>query len=195
MTGSTARQRVVGTISSAGFAGGHRFVVGSWRVTPIGPFCDVMWADPSSHRTLLASSDEAAGFITSIYDFDEVRTLALSVTSDGRTTRVDSDVLRLWLEGGRLRPLPLPRPLWFTRYAEAPIARLLMGVHTCGVAPSGAREWYQTTGWRYVRSGGAVLNGEDLGPPGSPRPPLRVGFSEPPPKPSIVSVRVTIEPA
>lgn len=193
MTGGRPRERVVGTISSAGFAGGHRFVVGSWRVTPIGPFCDVMWADAAGHRTLLASSDEAAGFITSIYGFDEVRTLELTVESDGRTTRVDSDVLRLQLEGGRLRPLPVPRPLWFTRYAEAPFARLLMGVRTCGVAPSGAREWYQTSGWRYVHGGGAVLNGVDLGDPGSPRPALRVGFSEPPPKPSIVSVRVTIE--
>lgn len=187
------RVQVRGHISSAGFAGGHRFVVGHWPVSPIGPLSDVMWGTPEGERILLVPSEEAATFVGSIYAFDDVRVGRLDVTCDGRVTTVSGHGVDLHLVGGRRIPIPVPRPLSITRFVEAPIARALMGVETFGVSPLGATEWYQTRGWRWISSGSAYLDGVDLGRPGPLETPMGVGFSEPPPRPSIVSVHVTID--
>lgn len=186
------RTQVRGTISSAGF-GGHRFVVGHWSESPIGVLSDVMWATPDDERILLVGSDDGAAFITSIYDFDDVRVGPLATTSDGRTTTAHGHGLDLELVGGRARPIPFRRPLAVTRFIERPIARRLMDVQTFGVSSQGVREWYQARGWRWVESGHATLDGVDLGAPGPVAAPLGVGFSEPPRRPSIVTVDVTIE--
>lgn len=183
---------VDGHISSAQF-GGHRFVVGHWPISPIGPMGDVMWRRLDGTRVLLAPSDEAADYISGIYDFDEVDVAPLRVDSDGRVTTVASARLSITLAGGRLRPVPVPRPRWFTKLVEAPIAQALMGVHAVGTSPTGVREWYQTRGWRWVRTGSATLDGVDLGPPQHFTGAVGVGFSEPPPRPSVVTVRVSIE--
>ena len=191
----SGRVVVRGTISSAGFRSGDRFVVGHWPASPIGPMHDVMWATPDDRRILLAPTQPVAAFITSIYDFDEVRIGPLDVIADGRRTQVDGHGLELDLRGGRRWPLPLPsrRPLRFTRSVEAPIARRLMGVETYGVSPVGATEWYQATGVRWVVDGSGRVHGVDIGSPGRVDRPVRVGFSEPPARPSIVAVRVTID--
>lgn len=68
-----------------------------------------------------------------------------------------------------------------------------MGVETYGVSPTGVREWYQSRGWRWVVDGRARWNGTDLGPPGPIHQPMGVGFSEPPPRPSIVAVTTVID--
>ena len=190
---SKRRVVVVGTISSTGFRDGHRFVIGHWFNTPIGPLNDVMWVKPDDKRVLLAPSREAATFITSIYEFDEVRIGPLSVKSDGRSTEVRGHGVEIDLSGGRYRPLPIARPLIITRFIEAPIARALMGVETFGTSPKGVREWYQARGWRWVIGGGASIDGYDLGLPERIERPVAVGFSEPPRRPSIVAVKVTIE--
>lgn len=192
-TDRTSRVFVAGTISSAAFASGDRFVVGHWPQSPIGPMGDVMWADPTGRRTLLAPSAAVAEFVTSIYDFDEVRVEALTVRSDGRTTTAVGPALDLHLNGGRRWPIPFRRPLAITRFVEAPIARAVMGVETYGTSRKGAREWYQSTGWRWLTDARAALDGRDLGPLVRFEEPVGVGFSEPPNKPSIVAVRVTIE--
>lgn len=191
-----ARERVQGTISSIGFDSGHRFVVGCWDESPIGRLVDVMWATPADHRILLAPHDEAADFVTSIYTFDEVRVGHLSVRSDGRETRVDGGDhhgLELAMRGGRRRAIPFRRPLAVTRWIERPIARALMGVETYGTSPTGSVEWYQASGWRWVEEAEGTLDGNDLGAMAPLWPPVGVGFSEPPRRPSIVSVAVTIE--
>jgi len=173
-----------------------------------------MWATPDDERVLLAPSERVAAFVTAIYDFDDVRVGALDIASDGRRTTArwrgsdgtgsrvaphiasgprSGDELEVALTGGRLRPVPFPRPRAVTRYIEAPIARALMAVETYGTSPTGAREWYQTRGWRWVVDGRASVDGRDLGRPMSIDRPVGVGFSEPPRRPSIVSVRVAIE--
>lgn len=184
---------VRGTISSVGFASGDRFVIGCWSESPVGRLVDVMWATPSGHRTLLTDTGDGATFITSIYDFDTVEVVPLDVRSSGATTSVSSEGLRLELHGGRRRPIPFPRPRSVTRHLEAPIARRLMGVECYGTSPRGAKEWYQTRGWRWVTAAEGRLDGRDLGALTTLRPPLGVGFSEPPERPSIVDVRVAIE--
>lgn len=187
------RVTVRGTISSAGFASGDRFVVGHWPISPVGPMGDVMWGTPEGRRILLAPSDAVADFVTSIYDFDEIRIGPLTTASDGRVTTAQGFGLDLRLVGGRKVPIPFPRPLSVTRFVEAPIARALMGVETFGTSNRGATEWYQSRGWRWVEDGHAVLDGQDLGAPGAVEPPLSVGFSEPPSRPSVVDVHVTID--
>ena len=190
---SASRARVVGTISSAAFTSGDQFVVGHWPESPVGPICDVMWLDATGTRTLIASSDTAAEFITSIYAFDRVDVAVLRVRCEANTTTATSDELFIEMVGGRLRPVPLRRPLWVTRYVEAPIARRLMGVETYGTSPTGTREWYQTRGWRWVTTATGRHRGRDLGPMVEFNRPMNVGFSNPPTRGSIVSVAVSIE--
>lgn len=186
-------ERVVGTITSTGFASGDQFVVGRWETTPVGAFGDVMWRSPSGHRTLFASSDAAAEYITAIYAFDQVMVVDLSVVGDRRSTTVESARLSLQLRSGRRRPIPLRRPRAVTRWIEAPIARRLMGVEVHGTSPLGVREWYQSSGWSWIDAGRGELDGADLGGVTRLEHPMGVGFSDPPPRPSIVSVRVAIE--
>jgi starvation-inducible DNA-binding protein len=189
-----ARRSVVrGTISSAGFEAGHRFVVGHWPVSPIGPMADVMWITGQDERILLVHRKDVADFITSIYEFDEIRVAPLSVQCDNRRLRVRGHGVELELLGGGRRPVPIRRPLAVTRFVEAPIARALMGTRTYGISPTGAREWYQTSGWRWVVGGSVTVDGRDLGPPRPIERPVGVGFSDPPRRPSMVSVKVTVE--
>lgn len=190
----SGRVHVAGTISSVAFESGDRFVVGNWAQSPIGPMFDVMWADPDGRRTLLVPDERIGGFITQIYDFDDLVVEPFEVVGDDRTTRVDSARLNLQMQGGVKVPiLPPRRPLAFTRWVEAPLARLLLGVNAHGTSPTGAVEWYQATSLRWVSSAAATRNGTNLGPSRRITDPLRVGFSEPPARPSIVSVRVTID--
>ena len=184
--------RIKGVISSAGFAQGNRFVVGHWDHSPIGPFGDVMWGTPDGRRILLAGSQNVADFVTSIYNFDDVRIGKLKTESDGRETSVDGLGLNLYLLGGVSRVIPFPRPLWFTKFVERPLAKSLMGVETFGTSSRGVSEWYQARKWRWVKSGTAVLDGNDLGELSNFSQPIEVGFSEPPTKPAIVSLQVAI---
>jgi hypothetical protein len=181
---------VKGTISSAAFAG-QQFVTGCWFSSPVGPIGDVMWSLPDGTRRLLTSSQNAADLICDIYEFDDVCIAPLDVLSDGLVTSVSGHGLDLELRGGFAWLLP-PRPLWVTRWIEAPAARALMGVNAYGVSPRGRREWYQARSLRWVQSGRASLNGVELGEPQSFSRPMEVGFSDPPKRPSIVSLSVTI---
>jgi len=185
--------RIKGSISSAGFAQGNRFVVGNWEHSPIGPFGDVMWGTPEGQRILLVGSQVVADFVTSIYDFDDVRIGDLEIKSDGHETTVKGFGLNLRLSGGVARMIPFPRPLLFTRFVERPLANALMGVETFGTSSRGVSEWYQARQWRWVTSGHAALDGNNLGSPIPFSQPINVGFSEPPEKPSIVSLQVAIK--
>jgi len=183
---------MAGTISSCGFDSGDRFVVGAWRRSPIGPTIDVMWARPDGTRVLLAPDDETADFVTSVYAFDEVRTLELVATATARRLVLQSELLELRLRAdGPSFVLP-PRPLWFTRFVERPAAWALMGVRTWGTSPTGVQEWYQARRCTFVSSARATLGGVDLGGRRPLRPACGFGFSESPPWPSIVEVRPTL---
>jgi hypothetical protein len=182
-----------GVIGAAGFASGHRVVVGHWTRSPVGPLADVMWASPSGLRTLYAPSPAGADFVTSVYDFDQVVVdPALVVTGDGRSLSVSIPSLsaHVALGAGPGWHLPPPvRPAWVTRWVERPIARALMGVETYGVSPTGVEEWYQATAWRPVVTARATVAGTDLGGLALVDPPCRFGFSEPPRRPSLTEVR------
>lgn len=176
-------------IASSGFASGDRVVVGWWSSTPVGPMADVMWARPDGERVLLAPDQGAAAFITAVYDFDRVEIVDLTAVGDRRTLSLSAGDLDLNLRAGRGVPLPGPRPAWFTRWVEAPVARAVFGVRTYGTSPTGVREWYRADRWMPLAGAAGVLAGTDLGAMGPLTPPLGVGFSEPPRRPSWVRVR------
>jgi hypothetical protein len=185
-------ERLRGTISSVGVATGDRIVVGAWQRSPLGPIADVMWAQPDGTRVLLAPSDEVAAYVGAIYRFDRVEVVPFSWSSSPTALRVAAGPLAVELTargGGRV---PVPRPWWFTRRVEAPIARRVMGVEVHGTSPLGAEEWYQARAWRWVDGGRVTIDGEDQGPLGPPLPALGVGFSEPPPRAAITDVAVRI---
>ena len=147
---------------------------------------------PDGQRILLAGNQKVADFVTSIYNFDDVRIGDLQTESDGRVTTVEGLGLNLHLSGGIARVIPFSRPLSFTRFVERPLAKFLMGVETFGTSSRGVSEWYQAKQWRWVKSGTAVLDGNNLGELSNFSQPIEVGFSEPPSKPAIVSLQVAI---
>jgi len=181
---------MAGVIASCGFASGDRFVVGRWDRSPVGPTIDVMWAQPDGHRVLLAPDAVTAEFVTAVYGFDEV-VVAPFARGDRAPTVVDvvTGRLRLRMQAGpAVLRLP-PRPCWFTRWVEGPVAKRLLDVDTYGVSPTGVEEWYQARTLRFVASATASVDGRDLGAVAPVDPRCGFGFSEPPRRPSIVAVR------
>jgi hypothetical protein len=184
------RYELRGRIAATGFTSGDRVVIGMWDASPIGPFADVMWAEPDGTRVLHASP-RAASFITAVYQFDRVVDHEVVATFDGRTIRVTVGEFELALTGGVAVAFP-PRPPWVTRHVEAPLARRLMAVETFGTSPTGVDEWYRARSVRRVRSV-SVRGPRDLGPMASLEEPCRFGFSEPPRFASITEVRPLLE--
>ena len=182
-----------GSIVSSGFASGDRVVVGHWAVSPVGPITDVMWSSPSGERTLFAPDAEAAEFITGVYEFDSVEVVDVRAAERPRGLDLTFDDRTLAFTARRGIRIPVPRPAWFTRYVEGPIARRLMGVHTYGVSPTGVQEWYRADRWAPLRSATATVAGESLGAMAPLRPACGFGFSEPPARPSWVDVRPLLE--
>jgi hypothetical protein len=182
---------LVGVISSAGFASGHRFVCGVWATSPLGPIVDLMWATPSGTRRLVAPDPGVAAFVSAVYHFDEVVVSPLTARVEGRSLTVDAPEFGLVLKAraGRGWPVPLPGPAWFHRRLAGPVARRALGVRTYGVSSTGVREWYRARWYRPLVEASATLGGQDLGVLAPLDPPVRFGFSEPPRPPSMVWVR------
>lgn len=171
-------------------------MVGTWETSPVGRLDDLMWASPDGRRRLLASTPAAAEYVAGVYGFDEVVVTPLAVDLHGRFLhlRAPAAGVELHLTGGRFAVgLPGPRPAWFTRWVEGPIARRLLGVNTYGVSPSGVREWYRAVSVRRIVAGWASVDGRDLGRLGPIDPPAAFGFSEPPRFPSMVGVHPVLE--
>lgn len=180
-----------GTIASAGFSSGHRFVVGHWDESPIGPLDDLMWARPDGVRTLLVPGPEAADLITAVYLFDRVEIVPVNCLLDGALLVATAGGLRVTMLGGRPWPIPLSRlrSRAAGRRVERLVARGLLGVRTWGVSPTGVLEWYRADEYRRVVAAEASLEGRDLGRARRFHEPARFGFSEPPRHPSMVGVR------
>ncbi|MGH9264592.1 MAG: hypothetical protein ACRD1D_07865 [Acidimicrobiales bacterium] len=169
--------------------------MGTWQASPVGRLDDLMWARPDGRRLLVAATHEGADYVSGVYGFDEVVVGPLRVRLAGRSLDLFAPGLglELHLTAGWAVSLPSPRPPWFTRWVEGPIARLLLGVHTYGVSPSGVQEWYRAVSFRPIVAGWASLGGRDLGRLGPIDPPAGFGFSEPPRVPSMVAVRPLLE--
>ncbi|WP_395727746.1 hypothetical protein [Nakamurella sp.] len=193
--------RFDGAIAGLGTASGTRIVVGMWPLSPFGPVTDVMVQRPDGHRILLAPTEEFAGFIRSMYEFDEVRVEPVLRMRDGRTWMISSDDLALTFEvGGRppvgLALLAVPRTVARSRWwagAVSPIARMAMhGIRTRGRTTDGRREWYCAQDLRHIVAADARFDGHDLGELRPVDPPVGFGFSSVPPRPSLVRVLTQI---
>ncbi len=182
---------LAGHIASAAFTSGHRFVVGLWNESPLGPMNDVMWARPDGTRALLVPRPEVGEFISAVYQFDDVERVPFETGWDGPHLRVSAGPLSLTMTLGRERTIPLAalrkRPA--VRWIEAPLVRWLLGVRTFGTSPTGIFEWYRADQYRAVVEGHASLTGTDLGSLCRFQRPTGFGFSEPPRRPSVVRVR------
>lgn len=191
---SERRFSLVGAIISTGFYSGDRVVVGLWSSTPIGALTDVMWSDPEGVRTLYVPTDEAAAFVGGVYEFDRVVVTDIAVEAGASHLRLEFDGRRLDLAAGRGIRIPFKlRPAWFTRFVEAPVARLLMGVVAYGTSPTGVLEWYRADRWRPLRRAVGTIDDMPLGSMEPVDPPTGFGFSEPPARPSWVDVRPLLE--
>lgn len=169
-------------------------MVGHWASSPLGPLNDVMWGRPDGERVLLASSAAEADFITAVYRFDRVEVVPVRARSVDGVLELSAGEVELRARAGRGWRLPLRRrAAWFTRWIEGPVARVTMGVRTYGTSPTGVREWYQAERSRPLVEASARLEGRDLGPLVHRWDPVRVGFTEPPRRPSWVDVRPLLE--
>ena len=181
-----------GSITSVGFASGHRFVVGDWRQSPIGPFADVMWARTDGKRILLGEA-VAAAFVNSVYPLDETRDEPVATERDGRSYTVRTGELQLHMTFGLARLSLPPRPRWFTARVENWCARKLLEVRTYGISPTGVVEWYRTRSARRVVAATANFDGTDLGALTQLERPLGFGLTDPPRQPSYVKLRVDLQ--
>ena len=156
-----------------------------------------MWATADGERRLVAPTRDVAAFVSAVYRFDrtDVTPLDADLSVPPWRLRVSAPDLglELSLRAGRGWRIPFPRPPWFTRWVEAPLARRLLGVRAYGVSPTGVAEWYRADAYRPVVAGQASLVGRDLGAVGLLDPPVGFGFSEPPRRPSMVWVRPLLE--
>jgi hypothetical protein len=134
-----ARELLHGTISAVGLAAGDRIVVGAWHRSPIGAFADVMWAEPDGTRLLLARDERTADYVAGIYLFDRIEVVRLEWTATPSTLSLHAGQLQVDLAASGGRRVSVPRPWWFTRWVEGPIARRLIGVDVHGTSPLGSR--------------------------------------------------------
>jgi hypothetical protein len=193
--------RFHGEIAGLGTAAGHRIVVGRWTRSPFGPFADVMHEAPDGIRSLLAPTDEIAGFVSATYRFDRVAVVPVAADRSADHLRVVAGDLHAELALGARTPLgwalravpsPVARSRWWCALVDPVAQRLLPGVRTRGTAGNGRREWYGATDQRGIVAVRAALDGRDLGALTEVWPPVRFGFGSAPRRPSVVAVTTTV---
>lgn len=195
------RDRFVGEILGVGTSEGTRVVVGNWRVSPYGPFADVMVERADGHRVLLAPAQQIAEYVAGTYSFDEVREVPVAVEHRNDLLTAVAGPLLLRAAVGRrtaigwalhLLPDRISREVWFCRFSD-PIARaLLPGVRTHGTAGQGRHEFYGAHDLRAVTNLNASWNGVDLGRLAPVAPAPRFGFGSTPRAPAVTRLTTTV---
>tara|TARA_Y100001968_G_scaffold66502_1_gene57371 strand:- start:781 stop:1365 length:585 start_codon:yes stop_codon:yes gene_type:complete len=182
-----------GRITSSGFESGDRVVIGDWAQSPLGPFTNIMWAQPDGKRVLLSPSKAHADYVSELYNFEEISIVDIEVQRQKRGIDVSAGPLSVSYRWKRGMSIPLIRPRWFIATIENFFAGLLYGTKTHGLTCNGLREWYCIRGISSLRSAKATHEGGDLGEMRPFEVTACFGFSEPPKKPSSVRVRSMIE--
>jgi len=185
--------RFDGRISSSGFGSGDRIVIGDWTNSPLGPFTNIMWAQPDGKRILLSPSKAHADYVSQLYNFEEVKIVDIKVERQRRGIQISAGTLSVSYRWKRGVALPLNRPRWFIATVEQWVAKLIFGTMTHGLTCNGLREWYCIRGLSSIYNAEASHNGVDLGEMQPFEVTACFGFSEPPKRPSSVRVCSIIE--
>lgn len=194
------RDRFTGRILGAGSTSGLRVVVGRWDASPWGPFADVMVAEPSGRRVLLAPDERVADYVAATYTFDEVRLGPVEVVGEDAWV-VHAPGLDLRVRVGVRAPLGLllravPRRLatstGWARVTDPVARRVMSGVRTRGSAGNGRTETYGAYDLHRVVSLAGTWQGASVGTlaPVSPEPGF--GFGSTPEAPSVTSLVTTV---
>lgn len=199
---SRTRHRFAGQIAGVGSSSGVRVVVGHWPRSPLGPFTDVMLAEPDGTRVLLAPDPDVADFVALTYRFDRVVIGPVTAQVSGGAWHVEGPELSLHLDVGRRTPLGrllrlVPRPLatapWWSSLTD-PVARVVLrGVRTRGSAGHGRREFYGATDLHAVTGLRGRWRGQELGTLAPVTPEPGFGFGSTPARPSVTAVTTTVE--
>jgi hypothetical protein len=193
--------RFDGWIAGLGTAAGLRVVVGHWTSSPWGPFTDVMVEQPDGHRVLLAPTPTVAEFVAGTYQFDDVRTVDVSVTVEEPRWQITAPPVKVTFDvGGRptlgllLRAVPhwvATSPRWIA--ATDRVARqVLPGVRTRGSAGDGGEKLYAALDLHRIAGARVLWDGVDQGNLAPVTPPVRFGFGSTPPTPSLVRMSTLI---
>ncbi len=108
--GKMVKEVFRGRILSSSFESGDRIVVGDWEDSPLGGFTNVMWADSDGNRTLLSPSSEHSEYVSSLYSFENVKVVPVSVERGPRTISVNADELSVSMSLQLGPPSPIPSP-------------------------------------------------------------------------------------
>jgi hypothetical protein len=168
---------------------------------------DVMWAKPDGTRLLLAPSKPVAAFVSSIYDFDVISVVPISVQERADGFELTAGPLTLEVAAGRplrvfaLRPRFLRRSLLWVRIEDALlrgiVSRVVLkgaeGVRSHGKTRGGTREWYRIEDYRPIIAARASVDGRSLGQLRPLHPRLGFGFSEFPRQPAVVRCSPVLE--
>lgn len=194
--------RFDGAIAGIGTVSGTRLVLGLWPHSPFGPIVDAMVERADGHRLLIAPTDEVATFISTTYQFDEVRVEPTALTIRAQTWTVRTPSLSAGIDVGRRTPVgvllsivprPLARSRWWCRAID-PVARVIRpGVQTVGTAGGGRREWYCALDEHLITAATVRCDGADLGPLRPVVPSVRFGFASTPPRPALVRVTTLVQ--
>jgi hypothetical protein len=157
------RWSLSGFLATVAFASGDRIVVAHWTDSPLGPLTDVLWTRPNRERVLLVPDQPSADFITAVYAVDRVEIVPVKAGVGDRWLELDAGPLEVQLKAAAGWRVPFPRPLWFTRFVEAPIARRLLGVEAYSTTAGGVHVWYRADEHRRIVTGWATAEGRDLG--------------------------------
>lgn len=201
------RDRFRGHIAGIGSSSGVRVVVGRWQESPLGAFADVMLAEPSGVRLLLAPSEEVADYVAATYRFDRVVIGPVSATVQAaagatETWEVRAPGLELGFEVGPRAPLGRVLRVVPSRLATAPawstltdpVARVVLrGVRTRGTAGNGRREYYGATDLHRIVSVRGSWRGVPLGTLAPVQPEPGFGFGSTPAAPSVTSIVTTVD--
>ena len=182
-----------GRITSSGFESGDSMVIGDWIESPLGPFTNIMWSKPDGSRVLLSPSSEHADFVSSLYDFDDVKITDIIVNRNGKKISIETDYLDVSMSWGMTFPLPFPRPLWFISSIENLFGKAIFGSSTYGMARDGSREWYSIRGISRVFHAEANTPDSKFGKFGKTSFSKPFGFSSPPKIPTSIIVNSHID--
>jgi len=182
-----------GRITSSGFASGDRIVIGDWQESILGSFTNLMWAKSDGTKVLLSPSEKHAELVSKLYNFEEVNIVEFKVERGRKSISVSAGDLHIEATWGMTWRIPFWRPLWFTAFIEGFFGKILFGTKTHGRTKNNRKAWYSVRSISKLIQASAKFGNENLGESRKFVATACFGFSEPPAKPSSVTLKTYIK--